>query len=142
MDPLSITASIIAILQVTTKVVESLRDAKGASKDCGQFTIEISNIKDLLITLLSQVDESSHEPWHLNVRKLGGKDGVIFQYRVALEQLKDKLVSGHGIKKLATTLLWKYIKNDAERILTKVERLNSLVQIALEMDHLFVFSWV
>jgi hypothetical protein len=138
MDPLSVTASIIAILQVTVKIGEVLSDAKDASTDRSQFMTDISNLSNLLVALLSRLDESSTDPWHANVRALGGKDGLIYQYRVALEGLTDKISAGHGLKKTAKTLLWKYIKDDAERILSRIERLKSLVQIALEMDHLSV----
>src|SRR5205085_1860675 len=96
------------------KVGECLRGAKDASTECSQFTTEISNLSNLLVTLLSRVDESSNEPWHTEVRALGGKDGLVYQYRVALEQLKDKISSERGLKKMAKTLLWKYIKEDAE----------------------------
>ncbi|KAH4217774.1 hypothetical protein HBH70_194640 [Parastagonospora nodorum] len=135
MDPLSVTASIIAIFQLTVKVGERLHDAKDASTERSQFTTETSNLSSLLLTLLSHIDESSNEPWHTKVRELGGKDGLVYQYRVALEQLKDKILGGHGLKKIAKTLLWKYIKEDAESILLRIERLKSLVQIALQMDH-------
>ncbi|KAF1942710.1 hypothetical protein EJ02DRAFT_331575, partial [Clathrospora elynae] len=127
MDPLSVTVSIIAILQLTVKVGECLNDAKDASTERSQFTTETSNISSLLVTLLSRVDESSNEPWHAKVRELGGKDGLVYQYRVALEQLKEKISNGHGLKKVVKTLLWKYIKDDVERILLRIERLKSLV---------------
>lgn len=138
MDPLSVTASVVAILQLTAKVTEGLSNAKDASADRGQFTIEVSNLSKLLVALLSRLDESSSDPWHANVRALGGRNGLIYQYRVALERLKDKISAGHGVKKMAKTLLWKNIKEDAERILSSIERLKSLVQIALENDHLSV----
>jgi hypothetical protein len=140
MDPLSITASIIAILQLTVKVGERLRDAKDASTERNQFTTEISNLSNLLVTLLSHFNESSNEPWHTKVRELGGKDGLVYQYRVALEQLQDKMSVEHRLKKMAKALQWKYIKEDAEAILVRIERLKSLVQIALHLDHLFVSS--
>ncbi|KAH7381270.1 ankyrin repeat domain-containing protein [Phaeosphaeria sp. MPI-PUGE-AT-0046c] len=135
MDPLSLTASIIAILQFTTKLGEGLRDAQDASKDCSHFTAEMSNLSNLLVTLLSRIDEESQDPWNVQVQELGGRDGVIYQYRVALEQLKDKITIGHGVRKITKTLLWKYVKNDAEYLLTRIERLKSHVRIALEMDH-------
>ncbi|PSN61088.1 hypothetical protein BS50DRAFT_652779 [Corynespora cassiicola Philippines] len=135
MDPLSVTASIIAVGQATVKIVECLKDAKDASTDRSQFTTELSNLSNLLATLLFRVDENSNEPWHAEVRELGGKDGLIYQYRVALEQLKDKISGEHGIRKMAKALLWKYIKEDAKDILSRIERLKSLVQIALQMDH-------
>jgi hypothetical protein len=138
MDPLSVTASIIAILQLTVKVGQALSDANSASKERSQFTADTSNLSKLLFDLSFRLDESSDDPWHANVRALGGKDGLIYQYRIALEGLTDKISAGHGLKRTAKTLLWKYIRDDAERILSKIERLKSLVQIALEMDHLFV----
>jgi hypothetical protein len=137
MDPLSCTASIIAIFQLTFKVSECLGDAKDASTERSQFTTEVKNLSDLLFTLVSRIDDSSHEPWHTKMKELGGKDGVIYQYRVALEHLTDK-ITGHGIKKMTKTLLWKYIRDDVERILSRITRLKSLIQIALEMDHMFV----
>jgi hypothetical protein len=139
MDPLSVTASIIAILQLTVKVSEGLGDAKDASTDRVQFETSIQNLSNLLVGLLARIDESSDDPWHARARELGAKGGLIYQYRVALGLLKDKISTGHGIVKLRKILLWKYIKDDAERILSGIERLKSVVQIALEMDHLYVF---
>lgn len=136
MDPLSATASIIAIGQLTGKVVKYLGDAKDASIDRSQFTTEISNLSKLLVCLLSYLNESSIEPWHVLVRELGGKDGLVYQYRVALEQLKERTSKERKLKKIAQTLLWKHIKEDAERIMLRIERLKLVVQIALTMDHL------
>lgn len=138
MDPLSVTASIIAILHLTLKVGEALSDAKDASKDRSQFTADISNLSNLLVALLHSLNEGSDDPWHANVRTLGGKGGLFYQYRIALEGLANKISAGHGLEKARKALLWKYIRDDAERILSRIERLKSLVQIALEMDHLFV----
>lgn len=138
MDPLSITASIIAILQITVKISEGLRDAKNVSTDRSQFTSEISNLSKLLVDLLSRLDESSDDPWHVHVRQLGGKGGLLSQYRTELGLLKDKISYGIGMKKVKSSLIWRYIRNDAECILSRIGRLKTLVQIALEMDHLFV----
>jgi hypothetical protein len=136
MDPLSVTANIIAILQLTEKVVKYLGDAKDASTDRSRFTDEASNLSKLLFSLLSRVDEGSSEPWHVRVRELSGQNGLVYQYRVALEQLKDKTADGRKVKKIAKTLLWRHVREDAERILSRIERLKSVVHIALEMDHL------
>jgi hypothetical protein len=136
MDPLSVTASIVAIVQLTVKVSEGLGDAKNASADRTQFETTIKNASKLLFDLLSRMDQSSDDPWHMKTRELGAKDGLIYQYRLALELLRDKISDGRGIQKLSKTLLWKYIKEDADRILSRTDRLNSLVQIALELDHL------
>ncbi|KAF1973486.1 ankyrin [Bimuria novae-zelandiae CBS 107.79] len=135
MDPLSVTASIIAILQLTVKVSEGLKDLTDASTDRIQFETDIRYLSNLLVALLSRIDESSDDPWHVRARELGAKGGLIYQYRVALVLLRDKISAGHGIKKIGKALLWKYIKDDAERILLGMERLKSFVQMALGMDH-------
>ncbi|RYP13640.1 hypothetical protein DL767_010650 [Monosporascus sp. MG133] len=136
MDPLSFTASIVAILQLTSKVIEYLNDVKDASKDRARCAIEASNLYNLLVTLRFRLDEgTSNEPWYTAVRALGVQNGPLDQYRHALEQLQPKTASGSGIKKMANTLMWRLSKEEVTSILSRMERLNGLVQIALEMDH-------
>jgi hypothetical protein len=44
MDPLSVTASVIAILQLTGAVIGYLNDVKDAPKECQQCATEASNL--------------------------------------------------------------------------------------------------
>ncbi|RYP26030.1 hypothetical protein DL768_011840 [Monosporascus sp. mg162] len=136
MDPVSLTASIVAILQLTGKVIEYLNDVKDASKDRARCAIEASNIYNLLVTLKYRLEEgNSNEPWYAAVRALGVQNGPLDQYKHALEQLQPKTESGSGIKKMANALMWRLSKEEVTSILSRMERLNGLVQIALEMDH-------
>ncbi|RYP86354.1 hypothetical protein DL769_000738 [Monosporascus sp. CRB-8-3] len=136
MDPLSVTASIVAILQLTSKTIEYLNDVKDASKDRARCAIEASNLYSLLVNLRFRLEEgNSNEPWYAAVRALGVQNGPLDQYRHALEQLQPKTTRGSGIKKMANTLMWKFSKDEVASILSRMERLNGLVQIALEMDH-------
>ena len=137
MDPLSITASIIALLQLTNTVIGYLNDVKDASTDRARCALEASNLYNLLVTLRFRLEEGrSNEPWYAAVRALGVENGPLDQYKHALEQLQTKITSGRGINKMGNTLLWKYIKEEVTSILSRMERLKTLVQIALEMDHL------
>lgn len=139
MDPLSITASIIAILQLTSKVIEYLNDIKDAPKDRARCAIEASNIYNLLTTLRYRLEEgSSNEPWYTAIKALGVQNGPLNQYRHVLEQLLPKITNSSGIKKMGNTLMWKLSKEEVANMLSRMERLNTLVQIALEMDHLLV----
>ena len=69
---------------------------------------------------------------------LAAANGPIDQYRSALEQLQSKLISTatSGLKKIGSALIWKFSKEEMNNILARIERLKSLTQIALEMDHL------
>jgi hypothetical protein len=57
MDPLSITASIIAVLQLTGKLISYLSDVKNAPKDRIQCALEVSNLRNLLLTLRFRLEE-------------------------------------------------------------------------------------
>ncbi|KFZ04599.1 hypothetical protein V502_10030, partial [Pseudogymnoascus sp. VKM F-4520 (FW-2644)] len=138
MDPLRVTASIIAIVQLTSVIIVCLNDVKGASKDRALCAIEILNVSSLLVTLMYRLDEaSSNDGWYMEVQALAAANGPINQYRSALEQLQSKLTStaSSGLKKVSSALTWKFSKGEVTNILTRIERLKSLTQIALEMDH-------
>ncbi|KAI9782990.1 MAG: hypothetical protein M1816_001650 [Peltula sp. TS41687] len=136
MDPLSVTASIIAIIKLTSEVIDYLTDVRVASKESARCALEASNLNSLLVDLRFRLDgSSSNEPWHTAVRALGGKDGPIDQYRHALEQLQRKVRTGDGLKKMGKILVWRFSKEEVSSILARMERLKTLTQIALEMDH-------
>lgn len=139
MDPLSATASIIAIIQLSSTVLGYLNDVKNASKDCVKCAVEAANLYSLLMNLRSRLEEgNSHEPWYNAVRSLGGENGPLDQYKQVLELLQTKLTGGDGLKKIGHALMWKFSKEEVKSMLERMERLKTLVQIALEMDHLLV----
>jgi hypothetical protein len=134
MDPLSITASVIAVLQLTGEAIKYLGDVKDAPKECQQCKNEAENLKSLLINLLYHLNgaSSSNSPWYKAVLELNNNDRLLDQYRQALEELLSK-VEKDGLQ---MRLLWKFRKEDIASIFARMERVKSLVSIALEMDHL------
>ncbi|KFX96636.1 hypothetical protein V490_03225 [Pseudogymnoascus sp. VKM F-3557] len=136
MDPLSVTASIIAVVQLTSVVIGCLNSLKDTSKDRSQCVIELANIRNLLVQLTYRLDEaSSDDVWHSEVRALATTNGPLDQFRSALEQLQSKLTSSASSRtKIGSALSWKFSKEEVTSILTRIERLKSLTQIALEMD--------
>ncbi|MCJ1471194.1 hypothetical protein MMC07_009842, partial [Pseudocyphellaria aurata] len=136
MDPLSVTASIIALLQLSSTVLGYLNDVKDASRDRAKCAVEISNLYSLLFSLRSRLEEgSSDEPWNNEVRALGVKDGPLDQFKQALEQLQTKMTGGSRRKKVGDALRWKFSKEEITSIFARIERLKTLVQVALQMDH-------
>ena len=137
MDGLSNAASIIAVLQLTGAVIGYLNDVKDAPKECQQCTIEASNIQNLLINLRYRLEQGqAGDPWFTAVRALNIENGPLDQYKQALEQLRSRVEIQDGVQKVKRRLLWKFSKEEVASILARMERLNSLVNIALEMDHL------
>ena len=139
MDPLSITASVIAILQLTGTVLGYLSDVKNAPKECQQCAIEASNLLYLLTTLRYRLEqEQTGDPWFTAIRPLNVENGPLNQYKQALEQLRFKIDVGTGAQNIKRRLVWKFSKAEVAAILVRMERLKSLVSIALENDHLWV----
>jgi len=137
MDGLSAAASIITIVQIAVSVITYLKDVKDAPKECRKCVVEISNSNTLLLELdLHLSESSSQEPWYANVQVLAAEDGPLNQYKQSLLHLLTKVEAKSKVRKLANALMWNFIKDEVAGILAKMERLKSLVSIALEMDHL------
>ena len=96
MDPLSLSAGVIAILQVTGTLLSYLNGVRNTTKDQIQLAVEASNIYGLLISLRFRVEQSNaHDPWFTAVRDLGSENGPLDQVRGALEQLVAKIEPSH-----------------------------------------------
>jgi hypothetical protein len=137
MDGLSVAASIIAVLQLTGAVIGYLNDVKNAPKECQQCTIEASHIQNLLINLRYRLEQGqAGDPWFTAVWALNIENGPLDQYKLALKQLRSRVEIQGGVQKIKRRLLWKFSKEEVASILVRMERLKSLMHIALELDHL------
>ena len=140
MDPLSLSASIVAVLQITGKLLSYLNDVRNSTKDQAQLAVEASNIYGLLASLRFRVEQSNpHDPWFSAVRNLGTENGPLDQAKEALERLVTKAEPCQGIQRLGKQLMWKFEKSEMRDILDKIERIKTLVNIALT-DDLFTLS--
>jgi hypothetical protein len=137
MDGLSAAASVIAVLQLTVSVIGYLNDVQNASKECRQCTIEVSNLQSLLINFRYRLEQSRDDaPWFTAIRAIYVENGPLDQYKQALEQLLSMVEIQHGVQNVKRRLLWNFKKEEIVSILARMERLKSLVSIALEDDHL------
>ncbi|KAI9684579.1 MAG: hypothetical protein M1822_005667 [Bathelium mastoideum] len=136
MDPLSVTASIISIVQLSCEIIKYLSDVKDAPEECRRCQIEVSNTQNLLLNLQRRVKEGqSGETWFNEINKLKDSDGPLSQYKQALEELRSRLQAQDGFQRVKRRLLWKFNKEEVRDILTRMERLKTIISIALENDH-------
>jgi hypothetical protein len=141
MDGLSVTASFIAILQLTNKVIQYLSDVNDAPKDCQQCIIEASNLLTPLLSLRYRAEQAQvGDPWFEQLRKLNVRDGPLDQYKQSLDQLCSIAEQRDGALELKRRLLWKFSKKEVMNILARMDRVKSLISIALEMDHMQVLT--
>lgn len=131
-DPLSISASIIAVLQLTGAIISYLKDVHDAPQDRIDFLMEVSGLDVLLDALQKRVQEAkSGDPWLTELQPLGVKFGPLDQFNSDLKRLASKLEPLTGLKQVKRRLTWKFDKIEINDILSKIERMKTLVTFAL-----------
>ena len=140
-NPLSVTTSIIAVLQLSSTVLRYLVDVKDASVDRKSLIREISSTCGILSTLNETVDDARvfDETWSTTIRLLEDLDGPLSVLTTTLQQLAitlKGLALATGIKKTANSLRWPFKQSEVEKILRVIERQKSTLSLALENDYI------
>ena len=91
-DPLSISSSIIAILQLTGTVVGYINDSRGASEDRRKLLTEISSVSGILYLLKDSAERAQWDGTALNTMgSLSVRGGPLDQFKASLMELVTKL---------------------------------------------------
>jgi hypothetical protein len=138
-DPLSISASITAVLQLTRTVAQYLNDAKGASQDHQRILAEISSTSGVLFILKDLAERAQWEDgWSVTIKSLNLPRGPLDKFKMILEELAWKLKPVQGAKKVGRALIWPFQKGEINEILSSLERQKTLFNLALQNDHMYV----
>lgn len=137
-ETLGVVSGIIAVADLTYTVLGYLKSVHDAGRDVQEYNREAPNFAELLTSLAVHVAQSggqNGDPWFESVQTL--QRGPMQQYQTAVERFKEKVAPGTGLReKLTQRMTWKFVKDDVKEILDKMERLKSLIVIALQKDHL------
>jgi hypothetical protein len=138
-DPLSISASITAVLQLSGKLIEYLNSVKGASEDRQRLLNEITSISGLLYFLKDRAAQSqSGDSWSSTLKSLSRPKGALEQFKFALQRLTLKLAPVVGWWNAGNAVAWPFQKVEVKEILASIERYKSLFSLALQNDHMCV----
>ena len=144
MDPVSavgLIASIVQLIATTSRVIKYVDEVKDAPKEKASLAAEAANLVPLLMTLKQRVETSSStDPCFSSVQSLGVPGGPLTELQVLMEQLGGKLKSRK--KKLSGHLLWPSDQKECVALLAKIERVKSLIGLAMQDDHLWVFRGI
>ena len=134
-DPLSVTASIVAVLQLTAVVIKYIQELRTSSKDAGKLLLELSSLRGIIGGLEDLA--SSDEAWTETSKALVARpNGPISRLEHDLESLRLKLEPAVGIKKIQKSITWPFKQEELRTVLERIERLKSLFLLALELDHI------
>jgi hypothetical protein len=139
MDPLSISMSILTVLQFTGIVINYLKDVKDASEDKRRLLDETVSIEAFLSLLKNRAEApQDNEGWHKTFVSLIAPKGPLQQFKLALDRLALKLEPAEGLKRFRKEMVWPFQKQEIRDILAIIERQKALFILALQNDHLLV----
>lgn len=138
-SPIGITASFVAVFQLTTTVIMYINNFKDASQERLRLRDEISSACFPLYMLKERLGQENQDVSLLpSVQALSGLNGPISQFKWQLEQLAAKLVSKCGkenpVDHITTNLTWPFKKGEVKALLDAMERQKSLFHLALLND--------
>lgn len=138
MDPLSISASITALLELTTTVISYLNDVKGAPEDHRRILSGLASVSGIFYDLQEQAEQAKKDDqWSSTFRSINVPEGPLAQFRSALERLSSKLaLPKKAIKKLGKVIVWPFQKEEVKEILSSIERQKWLLNLARQNDHM------
>ena len=137
-DPLSVAASIAALLDFSAKVIGYLNDVKNGSADRGKVLSEIAGVNCMLYSLQEKAHEDKqNDAWSSTFQSLDVPKGPLDQIRTALESLSRKLAPpSSSLKKVRKAITWPFQKGEIEEILKRIERAKTLLNLARQNDHM------
>ncbi|KAL8910111.1 MAG: hypothetical protein Q9171_004572 [Xanthocarpia ochracea] len=135
MEPVSLAASIVQLVNVTAKAIKYLNSVNHASEERTRLLAEASSLLPLLLSLQTQVDlAKGPEPWFQNLRALNVDNGPLDQLQNALEHLAKKLKPKKGVKDITRAFIWTLEKDFSLEVFQTIQRVKSSISLALEGD--------
>ena len=135
MDPLSITASIIAIIQISSDIVSYVNGATGATKERKRLRDEVRACEFILQRLNDEASDAEEgKTWSETIKALEGPDAPLARLRDALSIVRAKLEPKKGLKNAFSTLKWPFDEKEIEKVISAIEREKNLLNLALAND--------
>jgi hypothetical protein len=138
MDPLSISASIAALLQISGTVIDLISAITSSSAETRSLTIEINTTRALLSSIaeIASVDGT----WNQNLRRLTIQDGPVQMLDSLLSKLEHRLSreveTKGGLRQLKRKIIWPWRVDETRQMVRTAREARGLLAGALAMDHL------
>ncbi|KAI1092560.1 ankyrin repeat-containing domain protein [Rostrohypoxylon terebratum] len=134
MDPVSISASIIAVIQLSSEVVKYISDVSGATKERIRLRDEVLCCESILQQLRDGSDDSEEAKWSETINSLETPNGPLNRLSVILDLLRSKLQPRDGFEKAFGALKWPFQEKEVSKMINTMEREKNLLNLALAND--------
>jgi len=128
-DPLSITASIVAVVQISSIILKSLGNLKDTPGDLRRLRRELDGLQSVLLPALERLKRHEED---MAMIQLLNAHAPLEEFRILLEHLKKKLASVVNLNKARRAVAWQFQKGEFKSILGTIERQKTLFVLALQ----------
>ncbi|KAJ7112303.1 hypothetical protein C8R44DRAFT_677276, partial [Mycena epipterygia] len=137
MDAVGFVTSVVALVQGAGALLEYIQDVKDGPNERAELLRGVAALPGLLTSLKDQFDNTPPTTaWATATRSLAITDGPFAQLGDLLQRVESKLKTPPTrIGQLKQILKWTLDKGDVAEVLIKVERVKSLIMLALQNDH-------
>jgi hypothetical protein len=137
MDPLSATASAIAVLQISGTIISACYNyrslVKSARTDASRITSELNGLRTVIESLLSLLEDDAPDESSV-LRSISQINGPLENCLKDLESVVSKLVLKDGWRATRATLVWPLREAEVRRVLESIDSTKSTIQLALLAD--------
>ena len=138
MDPVTaigLVSSIVQLIECTAKTIGYINHVKDAPKERARLAREATTLLSLLTDLRYRIDDAEkNDPWFSGLLLLGGVNGPLELFRGDMEVLAKKLTPETKLAKIGQRIVWPLDNKKMNDILTKIERLKTTINYALQKD--------
>jgi hypothetical protein len=139
-DPLSIAASIVAVLQLSKAVVGYIKDVNGGLEDRVRLRDSIWSTISLLEMLNARFEDAIIEGENLPPQNKMDVRVPLKELQRSLEVLVLKLAPASRLKKAVQKFAWPFDKKEINEVLISIESQKSFFGLVLQNDHMLVSS--
>ena len=137
MDPLSITAAVIAVVQLSGAVISVCYEyRKDGAKEAVRITEELKSLQDVLERLLklAELEVARGSSRLQTLQPLLEPDGALLHCRDDLSILQQRLAPEAGMKMLMRKLKWPLTEKEVKKAIENVARTRETISLALITD--------
>ena len=130
MEAVGLASAIVSLVEFAHITVKYLKDVKEAPGECNELFNELSDLTHCLSDVKPLIEKATEDdPWLVTMQTLSGP---FARLEMTLDDLKNELeLTSSGMKRL----LWKFKKESVEDALKEIERIKSLMIVAVQRDH-------
>lgn len=140
MDPISVislAASVAQLIGMLAGIIKYINDVKDGPNDRAMLARETASLLTFLTDFRYEIEKSDLKAkWFSSVRLLVEEGGPLESFAEDMKKLLQKLRPSGGPKKLVKTITWPMERGDVDKIISRMERLKTLISLSRQEDHL------